>query len=236
MAGSPAIFFSGALASRRVRQNGMTKVFTPGPNIRLPRIHDPEFLVFVRHGQTDWNREGRMQGHRDIPLNETGRGQAAQNGERLRAFLQQEGFDPREFDFVSSPLGRTRSTMELVRAGLDLPAGDYRLDQRVAELTFGEWEGFTFEDLADEEQERLLHRRADKWRFTPPRGESYEMLADRVGTWLKTVSKPTVVVSHGGVFRVVRGLLEGLESVHVPKLDAPQDRVFVWRDGRFAVI
>lgn len=214
----------------------MTKVFSPGPNIRLPRIHDPALLVFVRHGQTDWNREGRMQGHRDIPLNDTGREQAAGNGERLRAFLQEEGLDPAGFDFVSSPLGRTRSTMELLRSGLGLPAGDYRLEQRVAELTFGEWEGFTFEDLADDEQERLLHRRADKWRFTPPRGESYEMLAERVGAWLKTVSKPTVVVSHGGVFRVVRGLLEGLESVHVPKLDAPQDKVFVWRDSRFAGI
>ena len=214
----------------------MTKVFSPGPNIRLPRIHDPAFLVFVRHGQTDWNREGRMQGHRDIPLNDTGRGQAAQNGERLRAFLEQEGHDPDGFDFVSSPLGRTRSTMELVRSGLGLPAEDYRLEQRVAELTFGECEGFTFEDLADSEQEQLLLRRADKWRFIPPRGESYQMLADRVGAWLKTVSRPTLVVSHGGVFRVVRGLLEGLESIHVPKLDAPQDKVFVWRDGRFTAI
>ncbi|WP_421981735.1 histidine phosphatase family protein [Roseibium sp.] len=214
----------------------MTKVFSPGPKIQLPRIHDPAFLVFVRHGQTDWNREGRMQGHRDIPLNETGRGQAARNGERLRVFLEQEGLDPDGLDFVSSPLGRTRSTMELVRAGLGLPAQDYRLEQRVAELTFGDWEGFTFEDLADGEQELLLQRRADKWRFVPPRGESYEMLSERVGAWLKTVSKPTVVVSHGGVFRVVRGLLEGLESIHVPKLDAPQDKVFVWRDGRFVAI
>ncbi|MES0880047.1 histidine phosphatase family protein [Roseibium sp. SCP14] len=199
----------------------------------LPKLHDPELLIFIRHGQTDWNAEGRMQGQRDIPLNRTGEGQATGNGERLRAFFEIENIDPASLDFVSSPLDRTRATMELLRQAMGLEAATYRLEDQLKEITFGDWEGFTLEDLADEEQDRLLHRKADKWGFVPPNGESYRMLADRIGAWLKTVDKPSVVVSHGGVYRVMRGLLEGLDTVTVPKLDVPQDKVFVWRNSRF---
>ncbi|ASP36329.1 histidine phosphatase family protein [Labrenzia sp. VG12] len=214
----------------------MTKVI-PAPGLGLmPKLHDPELLIFVRHGETDWNFEGRMQGQKDIPLNATGQAQATENGQRLKAYLAQEGIDPATLDFVSSPLTRTRSTMELLRGAMNLNASAYRLDDQLKEITFGAWEGFTLEELAEEEQDLILQRRADKWGFVPPGGESYEMLADRIGVWLKTVDRPSVVVSHGGVFRVLRGHLEGREKVAVPKLDVPQDKVFVWRKGCFEVV
>ncbi|MCX2723721.1 histidine phosphatase family protein [Roseibium salinum] len=211
----------------------MTKVQTQQGPILLPKLHDPELLIFVRHGQTDWNAEGRMQGQRDVPLNAIGEQQAAGNGERLNAFLEGQQIGHETLDFVSSPLGRTRATMELLRKAMGLDPSVYRLDDQLKELTFGEWEGFTLEELADEEQDRILRRRADKWGFVPPSGESYEMLAKRIGVWLKTVEKPSVIVSHGGVFRVLRGMLEGLDVNAVPRLDVPQDKVFVWRNGRF---
>lgn len=200
----------------------------------LSRSHDPELLIFVRHGQTDWNAEGRMQGQRDIPLNDIGRSQARHNGVRLKAFLQREGIDPGALDFVASPLTRTRSTMELVREGIGLRPEDYRMEDQLKELTFGDWEGFTFEELADTEQDRIESRRQNKWAFVPPGGgESYEMLSNRIRTWLGTVQAPSVVVSHGGVFRVLRGMLEGLDTAVVPKLNVDQDVVFVWRNSRF---
>ncbi len=130
-----------------------------------------------------------MQGQRDIPLNDTGRGQASGNGKRLKAFLEQEMIDPAGLDFVSSPLHRTRSTMELLRQSMDLPVGDYRLEDQLKEITFGDWEGFTLEELAEEEQDLILQRRADKWGFVPPKGESYKMLAERIGRWLVTVDR-----------------------------------------------
>lgn len=214
----------------------MTRLQTAADPALLPKLHDPELLIFIRHGETDWNFEGRMQGQKDIPLNATGEGQASGNGARLKAYLEREALSPETLDFVASPLGRTRATMELLRGAMGLDSQAYRLEDQLREITFGDWEGFTLEELADEEQDRILQRRADKWGFVPPGGESYEMLAERIGTWLKTVDRPSVVVSHGGVFRVLRGLLEGRDKVSVPKLDVPQDKVFVWRDSRFTVI
>ncbi|TYC67554.1 histidine phosphatase family protein [Stappia sp. BW2] len=214
----------------------MTSVLSALKSGLLPKLHDPEFLVFVRHGQTDWNFEGRMQGQKDIPLNETGRAQASGNGERLKAFLERETIDPAGLNFVASPLYRTRSTMELLRQSMGLPVEAYRLEDQLKEITFGDWEGFTLEELADEEQDLILQRRADKWGFVPPGGESYKMLTERIARWLVTVDRPSVVVSHGGVFRVMRGLLEGLDTDVVPKLDVPQDKVFVWRNGTFEAV
>ncbi|WP_298813699.1 histidine phosphatase family protein [uncultured Roseibium sp.] len=214
----------------------MTTAIPNPASSELPKLHDPELLVFVRHGQTDWNFEGRMQGHKDIPLNATGKGQATGNGARLKTFLEAEGISHQSLDFVCSPLGRTRSTMELMRQAMEIDSKTYRLDDQLKEITFGAWEGFTLEELADEEQDLILQRRADKWRFVPPDGESYKMLSGRIGTWLKTVDRPTVVVSHGGVFRVLRGHLEGLDTKRIPKLDVPQDKVFVWRRGTFEEI
>ena len=201
------------------------------PSERLAQVPGPQFLVFIRHGQTDWNAEGRMQGQKDIPLNSVGEGQASGNGKRLAEFLKAEGIDPASLDFVSSPLGRTRRTMDLVRAHLDVAGTEYRLEPEVREITFGDWEGSTLEELAVEFPEKVAERRANKWGFVPPNGESYQMLTGRIEAWLRTVQQPTVVVAHGGVFRIVRGLLEGLEKQHVPKLDAPQDRMFLWRNS-----
>src|SRR5690606_32679256 len=71
-------------------------------------------IYFVRHGQTDWNAEGRLQGQEDTSLNDLGRSQATGNGERLAELIP----DASLFDFVSSPLWRTRETMERVRAAM----------------------------------------------------------------------------------------------------------------------
>ena len=94
-------------------------------------------FYFMRHGETDWNVEGRLQGQHDTPLNAVGLGQASCCGDILRALLERDGRDPRTFDYVASPLVRARRTMELVRAELGLDAANYRTDPRLAELLRG---------------------------------------------------------------------------------------------------
>ncbi len=214
----------------------MTIVPAPQAPEYLQKLFDPGFLIFIRHGQTDWNAESRMQGQKDIPLNAHGESQATNNGALLKGYLEKEGIDPDTLDFVASPLGRTRATMECVRAEMGLAPDIYRLEDQLKEITFGNWEGFTLEELAVNDPDLVEQRRADKWRFVPPGGESYEMLADRIGRWLVTVDRPSVVVSHGGVFRVLRGLLEGGYTDKVPKYDVPQDKVFVWRDSQMTAV
>ena len=75
-------------------------------------MRDGVSIYFVRHGQTDWNAEKRLQGQTDIPINARGRAQARRNGRLLAGYLA----DPAALDYVASPLGRTRETMEILRA------------------------------------------------------------------------------------------------------------------------
>src|SRR5690606_24568613 len=86
-------------------------------------------IYFVRHGQTDWNAEGRLQGQADTGLNDTGRAQASGNGRLLAKLIAA----PSAVDFVASPLARTCETMELIRQAMGLPPKGYRTDPRLME-------------------------------------------------------------------------------------------------------
>ncbi|HEV7284349.1 MAG TPA: histidine phosphatase family protein, partial [Kaistia sp.] len=137
-------------------------------------------LIFIRHGETDWNAEGRFQGQRDIPLNAHGRNQAQRNGRALAEQMPEAA----GFDFVASPLERTRQTMEIARSAMGLDPSGYRLDPILKEITFGRWEGYTAPELMQRWPDLVAERDVDKWGFQPPQGESYAMLSVRIGTWL----------------------------------------------------
>ncbi|AYC99895.1 histidine phosphatase family protein [Neorhizobium sp. NCHU2750] len=180
-------------------------------------------IYVIRHGQTDWNAEGRLQGQRDIPINAIGRGQATSNGEALGALL-----GPAEgFDFVASPLGRTRETMERVRAAMGLPPEEYRTEDRLKELSFGDWEGYTTAEIKKVEPERLRERSKNKWSFIPPgaEAESYEILSWRIGAWLSSVKEPTVAVSHGGVVRSLFRIVGNVDEEEASTMPIHQDRI-----------
>jgi probable phosphoglycerate mutase len=188
-----------------------------------------ETLIHIRHGETDWNLARRLQGSRDIPLNDTGRAQAARNGRALKQLLIDLGRSADEMDWVCSPMGRTRETMEIVRreAGLD-PAG-YRIEEGLREISFGELEGLTYEEMEIQSPADFLRLRQDKWTFQPPGGESYVTLTARVEAALATLSGPGVVVAHGGVFRAVLSLIRGYHDQELAEMFVPQDRFFLSR-------
>lgn len=185
-------------------------------------------LYFLRHGETDWNKLQRYQGQTDIPINDTGRAQAARNGQVLGALL---GAAKSKFDYVASPLERATETMEIVRANMGLPPRPFRLDDRLKEQNFGHWEGLIWSELPKLDPEGFAARRADTWHWTPDGGENYAMVRTRVQAWLDEISSDTVVVSHGNVSRSVRGILLGLDETVVPKLEVPQDKVLRIRGG-----
>src|SRR5258705_11722534 len=101
-------------------------------------------LYYVRHGLTDWNVEGRLQGRHDIPLNDEGRAQAVRCGDILQELFEREGREAGDYGYVSSPLVRATETMDIVRAALGLERAGYRTDKRLPEIAFGTWEGLTY--------------------------------------------------------------------------------------------
>jgi probable phosphoglycerate mutase len=185
-------------------------------------------IYFVRHGETDWNLAQRYQGQRDVPLNATGRAQAARNGRMLAQAL---GSGAGAFDYVASPLKRATDTMEIMRAEMGLPRQGYRLDDRLREIHYGHWEGELWNELATIDPEGFAARELDKWGWQPRGGESYRALSERVAGWLGEVERDTVVAAHGGVMRVLRGLTQKLAPAEMFRLDVPQDRVMVLGAG-----
>jgi probable phosphoglycerate mutase len=179
-------------------------------------------IYFIRHGETDWNLEGRLQGQRDIPLNDVGRVQAEEAGRRLQAIA------PRceDLAYVASPMTRTRETMELLRAAIGLHPESYRLDERLVELTFGSWEGLTWKEVRKAEPALASLREQDKWNYAPPGGgESYAMLVDRIRPFLDDITRDTVVVAHGGVARAFLAIACGVSSRQAASMDIWQGKI-----------
>lgn len=186
-------------------------------------------VYIVRHGQTQWNAEFRLQGQADTDLNACGREQATRNGERLAELVR----DPEDFDFVASSMRRTRETMERIRAAMKLDPHAYRTEPLLVELSFGDWQGFTFAELEARDPGSTKARSLDKWNFQPPGdgAESYQMLLERVKPWFEALDRNTVCVTHGGVVRALFRLVLGMSAQEAVRMDVPQDRL-LRLDGR----
>jgi probable phosphoglycerate mutase len=187
-------------------------------------------VYFVRHGQTEWNAEQRLQGQADTDITEVGRVQADRNGRRLAELIA----EPRDFDFVASPMRRTRETMERARAAMGLEPHAYRTDARLVEVHFGDWQGFTFAELEGRQPGCTAARLRSKWDFVPPgaEAESYKTLLERISPWFDEVNKPTVCVTHGGVLRVIFRLVQSMPTHEAAVLEIPQDRILRMENGR----
>jgi broad specificity phosphatase PhoE len=180
-------------------------------------------LIFVRHGETEWNRDLRFQGQRDIPLNQRGRRQAERNGRALAGILAAG-----HWRLISSPLGRSVETMRILLAAAGQKERSFDTHPALMEVMYGDWEGLTLEEIAALHPEETHAREMDKWGYAPPGGESYAMLAERVAGWLETVDEPTFIVAHGGTLRSLMHLLAGLPGHDAPYLAVPQERVVLF--------
>ena len=100
-------------------------------------------LYMLRHGETAWNTERRMQGTKDSPLTARGRQQAVAMGRTLKRELASE---PGPTFFFRSPLGRARETADIIGDEIGLTSDEWRDDPRLAELGYGRWEGFSWKE------------------------------------------------------------------------------------------
>jgi len=189
-------------------------------------------IFFLRHGETDWNAEGRLQGQKDIPLNETGRWQAGEAGRKLAKLLGPAGLANPDLRWIASPLSRAADSMRLARAAAGLPQDGFAFEARLKELTFGEWEGLTWPEVQARAPQAAKWRDGDKWRFQPPGGESYAMLAERVQPWIDELDSDVVAAAHGGVARVLMALLASMPPEQAAVAGIWQGQVIVFQDGR----
>lgn len=194
-----------------------------GAKAALP---DGVTLYLIRHGETEWNRQSRYQGQRDIPLNDTGRLQSERNG-RL---LLERGIHPDAFDFVCSPLGRAVETMRIMLTALGADTTAFRITPEIRELNYGHWEGQLASALSDIDPISVAEKAKDPHGWRPRGGESYRDLQARIARWLETIERDTVAVTHGGVSRVARGALLDVSDTEVPFLPVPQDRILMIKD------
>lgn len=192
-------------------------------------------LYFVRHGETDWNLEGRLQGQRDIALNAAGRRQAASCGAILAELLRRMGRQPDEFMYVSSPLSRARETMALMRQVLGLDPAPNQIDPRLRELSFGDWEGETIAEIRARDPAAIAARERDKWSFEPPHGESYARLSQRIGAWYASIQEDTVAVAHGGTARALMVVLRIVPPATAPLIEVEQGVVYAFEANRVTI-
>ena len=191
-------------------------------------------LYYVRHGETDFNRQGRLQGRRDTVLNANGRQQAAECGVLLRDLFARDHRRPQDFKYVASPLKRARETMEIVRATLGLQPHDYEVDARLIEIAYGEWEGLTLQEIETQNASVLSARERDKWDFAPPGGESYRELADRIGKWYGSLTADSVVAAHGGGVRALMAILNIVSEEQATRAQIEQGVIYVFADGKMS--
>lgn len=187
-------------------------------------------IYLIRHGETVWNRQGRLQGQRDSPLTLTGIRQAEAYGRRLGALLGATAVPVR-----ASPLGRTRQTAAIIcdMAGLSYEAVQF--DDRLMEITLGAHDGYHGWAALDRDfPEQAAARKADPWHYRHPGGESSEMVRERllpVLDELRAATLPHIVIAHGVVNKIMRGLYLGLGEQECFALDRPQHGFYVLEDG-----
>ncbi len=182
-------------------------------------------LYFIRHGETDWNKNGLVQGSIDTDLNDKGVGQATAVARALASIAELK-----TYDFVVSPQRRAQHTMRIVCEFQQRDFLSVRTDARVRELEFGIWEARPIWEMkADPTYPADLEGHYE-WR--PEGGESYVDGVARVDAFMSELTKPTLIVAHGAVGRCIIGFVCGVPGPKLTHLPTPQGCYCVLKDGK----
>ncbi len=180
----------------------------------------PEFLI-LRHGETEWNRAGRLQGALDSPLTALGKEQARRQNAILR------GFGTNGWAWYCSPQGRARHTARIAARGMTVSV---RYDARLREIGMGGWAGRLRDELAAEAPQ-LFETDGLGWYDHAPGGEGLVALERRATAFLAELPGPGVIVTHGITSRVMRCVALDLPVADFGTLGGGQGVVHHIRDG-----
>ncbi|MEP3945019.1 histidine phosphatase family protein [Ascidiaceihabitans sp.] len=181
----------------------------------------PELYV-LRHGETEWNAQNRMQGTLNSPLTDLGIEQARRQGQIF------QGIDLKGFSILSSPQGRAFQTAALALAGR---VDHIHTDKRLMEIGVGEWAGRIRSELAPPDQFEDTPDGALELYELAPGGEGFAALEQRCKALLSDLSGPTVMVTHGITSRVLRATVLGLGLAGMAQMPGGQGVVYHLKDG-----
>jgi broad specificity phosphatase PhoE len=184
-------------------------------------------IILVRHGQTFWNVERRIQGHSESPLTPLGERQAAAMADLVADLVRRQ---PGPWRLVSSPIGRARQTAAAVSTATGLPV---EFDVRLMEICCGSWEGELWDDVIARHPE--LDGSGDRF-YASYGGETYDDVSRRAYEWLASLAaepeRRVIAVSHGVLGRLLRGAYAGLDREATNAQHVPQDAVYRLQNGQ----
>lgn len=188
----------------------------------------PVFLL--RHGETEWNKAARLQGHLDSPLTAKGKQQAAQQG-----FLLTEIFESYpDAHILCSPQGRAQKTAQIALSVHDrtaTPCNDLR------EITAGSWDGLRLSDIAQSHGFLVEQaRNSFELMFLAPDGEGQDAVLARAERVLAQLRGPSVLITHGATLCVLRGVLRGLAFEEMLDLDHAQGCIYAIKSGEEIIL
>ncbi len=179
-------------------------------------------LYVLRHGQTLWNAEHRIQGSLDSALTELGHAQACAQNDIVK------GLDLQGYRAISSPQGRA---LETARLALDGVLPDFDTDARLREIGVGDWEGLKRDEIdpatvVDESEENALYLYEQA-----PGGEGFAALRARCSEFLASLSGPAILVTHGITSRMLRLVILDMDTCEIARLPGGQGVVFHLENG-----
>ena len=187
-------------------------------------------LILVRHGESEWNRAGRIQGQVNSPLTDLGINQAKAIRDHLSGILLNQ-----ELEIYTSPLDRAIQTAEIIAQGIDHPSSKIIIEERLNDFNLGEISGtFGWDKVAEIFPEQAQLRLQDPMRFHPSGGESGAEFEARLRSLLEDLMDDgtlKLMVSHGIVNKFIRGILKNLSGKEMVELGESQNTIYRLEQG-----
>ena len=187
-------------------------------------------LILVRHGESEWNRAGRIQGQVNSPLTDLGISQARAISDYLSGiFLNQE------LEIYSSPLERAIQTAQIIVKGIDHLSSEVIIEERLNDFNLGEISGtYGWDKVAEIFPEQAQLRLQDPMRFHPSGGESGAEFEARLRSLMEELmgdDKTKLFVSHGIVNKFIRGIYKNISGKEMINLGESQNTIYCLEHG-----